>query len=118
MKKNLLLYILLLTQAIVFGQSVPNGSFESWTSASFDNPLNYPFTSSPQAYFKCQAAPNCVKVNDPYHGSFAIKLTTTISANDTCDGFFINTNANGNPSTWHGGFPYNQMATGMRGYYK
>ena len=48
MKKNLLLLSLaIIAMTVAYGQSsIPNGNFEQWTSQSFDNPQNYPYTSN------------------------------------------------------------------------
>ena len=99
-------------------QSVPNGNFESWTSTTFDNPQYYPNTSNSNSIFYFQTPANCVKTTDAYHGSFAVELTTYIHGTDTSAGYFVNTNPNGAPNTWHGGISYNQKPTGIRGYYK
>jgi hypothetical protein len=103
---------------LLYGQSIPNGGFENWTSATYDYPQGYIQTSNTESFFRCNTPFNCVKTTDAYHGTYAAQLTTHISATDTCFGYFINTNANGDPLTWTGGFPYNQMATGIKGYYK
>jgi hypothetical protein len=117
--KKILLFASLLIQTVLYGQSVPNSGFENWTSATYDSPQGYVDNSNRQAYFKCGAAFNCVKTTDAYHGTYAIQLTTHTSATDTCFGYFVNSsNTNGNPLTWTGGIPYNQMATGIKGYYK
>ena len=117
--KKIMLFIALLSQTMLYGQSVPNGNFESWTSATYDYPQGYLQNSNPESFFRCSTPFNCVKTTDAYHGTYAIQLTTHTSANDTCFGYFVNTTAtNGDPLTWTGGIPYNQMATGIRGYYK
>jgi hypothetical protein len=118
MKKNLLLYLMLLAQTIAFGQTVPNGDFESWTTATYDYPQNYPYSSNPEAFYRCNVPFNCVKTTDAYHGTYALQMTTVMSGTDTCFGYIVNTNTNSDPSNWTGGFPYNQMPTGMSGYYK
>ncbi len=117
--KKTLLFVTLLTQTLLYGQSVPNGGFESWTSATYDYPQNYAQNSNPESFFKCNAPFNCVRTTDFYHGAYAIQLTTHTTATDTCFGYIVNaTNTNGNPLSWSGGIPYNQMATGIKGYYK
>jgi hypothetical protein len=118
MKKNLLLCISLIFQAIAYGQTVPNGGFESWTTATYDYPSGYPFNSNSEAFYRCGVPFNCVRTSDAYHGAYALQMTTAMAGTDTCFGFIVNTNTGGDPSTWTGGFPYNQMPTGMSGYYK
>src|SRR5689334_21208233 len=108
--KKILLFAALLIQTALFGQSIPNGGFENWTSATFDYPTGYQ-NSNAQTYFKCGGSFNCVKTTDSYHGTYAIQLTTQTSATDTCFGYIVNaTNTNGSPLTWTGGIPYSQMA--------
>ncbi len=123
MKKNL--YTLIagsLISLIGFSQSsIPNGNFESWTSATFEVPVYYPYTTNAEVFFQCDGAVfNVVKSTDAYHGAYAAEVTTVANATgDTCLGGFTNTN---NPDdsfpNWTGGIPYNQIPTGMRGYYK
>lgn len=117
--KKILLFASLLIQTALYGQSIPNGGFESWTSATYNYPTGYSQNSNAQTYFKCGASFNCAKVTDSYHGTYAVQLTTHTSATDTCFGYCTNaTNPNGSPLTWTGGCAYSQMATGIKGYYK
>ncbi|MBK5286491.1 MAG: T9SS type A sorting domain-containing protein [Bacteroidia bacterium] len=119
MKKALLsLSFVFIVLAAAAQTAIPNGDFENWISATYDYPLNYPYTSNPESFFKCSTPFSCVRTTDAYQGTSAIQLTTSISGNDTCFGYFINTNANGNPSSWTGGFPYTQTPTGISGFYK
>lgn len=98
--------------------ATPNGSFESWTSNTYDVPTPYA-NSNTESFFKCNTGFNVVKTNDFYHGNFAVQLTTHIST-DTCFGYMVSTsNPNGgNPCQWSGGIPYTQTPTGIMGYYK
>lgn len=123
MKRNLLTPFLLSASLIILSdagktQSTPNGDFENWTSATYEIPANYVQSSNPSTFFRCNTAFNCIKVADPYHGSYAIKLTTSGFNVNACFGYFLNAYANGDPSTWTGGIPYTQKAKGIRGYYK
>lgn len=99
-------------------QIVPNGSFENWITGNFELPVNYPFSSNPGTFLRCNAPFNVEKVADPYHGSFAMRLTTRGSGQQACFGYIINSSTGDNPSNFQGGFPYNQRPTGIRGYYK
>ncbi|HEX7412906.1 MAG TPA: T9SS type A sorting domain-containing protein [Bacteroidia bacterium] len=126
MKKIYVIASLALTiNAFAQSNAIPNGGFENWTSSTCDNPQYYPFTTNPQA-FQSGAPFNVVKSTDAYHGSFAIQITTEISAtHDTIQGGFFNINpdngkgqGSGQYPAWHGGFAYNQKPTGIRGYYK
>ena len=120
MKKIYTLSFLFLSLAAAKAQnSVPNGNFESWITGTFDEPTNTTQSSNPASFYQFSTPFNCVKIADPQHGSFAVKLTTTTNGMDTIFGYFVNGNPNGPPSNyWPGGVPYNQQATGIRGYYK
>ena len=98
--------------------AIPNGGFESWTSATYDYPPFY-INSNLGAFFRTNSAFNVVKTTDAYHGNFAMQLTTNVGS-DTNFAYIINaSNTNGNsPCQWSGGIPYNQKPTGLRGYYK
>lgn len=120
MKRQSLLLCLVFFTITAYSQNyIPNGNFETWQTDSFDYPQNYPYTSNREAFYRFQLPPNVVKTADAYHGSLAVKLSTTATATDTNIGYFINTNPNsGNPFEWKGGVPINQKPTGIRGYYK
>lgn len=99
--------------------SIPNGNFESWTSATYDYPQNYPQNSNPEAFFRCHTPFNVTKSTDAYSGSFALQMATNTNGMDTCFAYVGNFDAaNGNPSTWTGGVPITEKPTGIRGYYK
>ncbi len=118
MKKYfLLIAIVTVTFAMYANDSIPNGSFERWSSTSYDSPLNYPYTSNPSC-FASNVPLNVVKTTDACHGLSAVKLTTNSSSNATI-GYFLNTPPNqGNSSLWRNGMAYNQKPSGIRGYYK
>lgn len=120
MKRHLLLLSLAFIAITAFGQNpIPNWNFEAWTSSTYDYPQNYPITSN-QDCIRYSIPFNVTKITDAYHGTYAVQLTTNTneSAKDTAFGYFINTNPDGNPSSWTGGMPYSQKPTGIRGYYK
>lgn len=120
MKKHLLLLFLVYIVYTASGQySIPNGSFESWNSGTFDYPQNYQYTSNSDQFFRYQLPFNEVKTTPGFHGAYSIQLTTNATASDTSIGYFLNTDPNsGNPFSWTGGMPYNQKPSGIRGYYK
>lgn len=121
MKKNLFFLFLASIAITAFGQnSIPNGNFETWNTATYDYPQNYPFTSNTSAFFRAHLPFNLVKATPGYNGStYAVQLTTNSSVTDTNMSYFLNANPNnGDPSTWTGGMPYTQKPTGIRGYYK
>ena len=119
------IYLLLGAALLSYGinaqtNAIPNGNFESWTTINHDELTGYS-SSNLQSIIKYNTAANCTKVADPFHGTYAIKLQTTLgSAGDTAMGYLAATpNPNGNnPCVWQGGIPYNQMPTGIKGYYK
>ena len=98
--------------------SIPNGGFESWTSGNYDVPTGY-INSNPQTFWMCNSF-NSLKFADPYHGSFAVQMTTVGNGSDACMGYIVNSPnpGNGNPCNWPGGFAYSQVPTGIKGYYK
>ncbi len=116
MKKFLPLFILIISRNCI-SQSVPNGGFENWNSTTFEQPQYFVETSNPEAFLKCNVPFNCVKTTDAYHGSLAVKLTTGGDSSNPCVGYVINVPApNGPPQ--HGGIPYSQKPTGLKGFYK
>lgn len=125
MKKNIYLLItaLSLTTVIIKAQTpnaIPNGNFESWTSATFDRPTGF-WGSNAVSFFRNNAPFNVVKTTDAQHGSFAVQLTTNIgSAGDTNFAYIVNSSntGNGSPCQWMGGLPFTQVPTGLKGYYK
>lgn len=93
--------------------STPNGGFENWTTVTYSNPANYPFTVNNDGIEK--GVFPLTKVAG-YHGNYGVQIKSTVEAGM---GFFVNTKpASPNPSTWRGGIPYAQKPTGIRGYYK
>ncbi len=120
MKKILLLSVSAFFMLIANGQTpIPNGNFETWKTDTFDLPQNYPVSSDPSTFYRTPTAFNVTRSTPGYHGSYAVELTTTISANsDTVFAYMVPVQPNGSPTSWHGGIAYDQMATGLRGYYK
>ena len=120
MKKQLLLFSLVYSTIVAYGQSpsIPNGNFETWTAITYELPQNYVWSSNVDALRK-NVPFNVIKSTDAYHGNYAVQMTTQIAGGDTMPGIFVNVDPkNGDPSTWNGGFAYSQKPSGMRGYYK
>ena len=112
MKKHLLIFASVLFSNYFFGQSVPNGGFESWQVTTYENPQNYQ-TSNFENKSSGIVAPNALKTTDAYHGSFALKLTTTASSSTLANfAYFANGNPGGNNP--QGGIPYPLKPTGLR----
>ena len=113
---------LLLVAPLIMAQSssVPNGSFENWSSTTYNNLwLNgYPFSSNIQTL--AIGDTTVMPTNDAYHGSYALKIRTIDTSNNTYDGHTINAldASSRNPSTWTGGTPFDEKPTGIRAYYK
>lgn len=99
-------------------QTIPNGDFENWISGTFDAPLGYQSTSNPSAFYRCNAGFNVEKVADPYHGSYALRLTTRGTGGDACFGYFVNAVTADDPFDFIGGYPISEKPTGIKGYYK
>ncbi|MBI1221739.1 MAG: T9SS type A sorting domain-containing protein [Bacteroidetes bacterium] len=98
--------------------AIPNGNFENWDQTNFENPKYYFQTSNIQLLDRGLPF-NCEKTTDAYHGSFAIRLTTVGDNSNQMFGYFVNTyQPEGDPTQWHGGMPFDQNPTGMRGYFK
>lgn len=120
MKKNLLLLFSMLGMVYSHAQTaIPNGDFESWTSATYEYPQYFISNSNPEAYFNCHTPFNVTKSTDAYSGMYALQLTTNANPPDTCFGYVVNTQStNGGPGTWTGGIPISETPTGISGYYK
>ncbi|HKC67768.1 MAG TPA: T9SS type A sorting domain-containing protein [Bacteroidia bacterium] len=114
MKKRLLSLITFLTAGFAFGQTIPNGGFENWTTIQYQEPTGYQTSNSKNN--GPQNPGNVVKTTDAYHGSYAIQLNTVLIAGDTSFAYFANGDPGQNPPA--GGIPYTQKPTGIRFYYK
>jgi hypothetical protein len=116
------IFFLCLTFFTVNAQdTIPNGSFDYWSTMSFLQPTNYPTSSNLKSFQNSHVA-NVVQATNAYHGTYAVKLITeapVAPAVDTTGGYISNsTNVDkGDPTTWTGGIPYTQIPTGIRGYY-
>lgn len=119
MKKKILLLIFVMFGAYLHAiDLIPNASFENWSSSTYENPTNYPFTSNLQSYFN-QNQYNLVKTTDAYNGQYAVKLSTVETHYGSSMGYFINTDPDeGDNTNWTNGILYNEAPTGIRGYYK
>ncbi len=118
MKRNLLLIAFILIVNMTQAQnSIPNGNFEDWTGGTYDYPQYYPYTSNRQAFLRFYAPFNEVRTTDAYHGNYAVEVSTLAAVGDTSGGYFVNS-PNTDGDLWHGGIPYAEIPTGIRGYYK
>lgn len=113
MKKQLLTLTMAIASILSFGQSIPNGNFENWNTTSFENPQSWMCANDENA--KNGATFQTVtKSAAAYHGSFSVRMASTLVGQDTLQAWF----ANGNPGDMSGGVPYSQTPTGVRFYYK
>jgi hypothetical protein len=90
MKKNLLIlsFIVLIASATTFSQSILNGSFENWSQQVFYEEPDSFQTSNSQIYMFTGSG-NVSKVTDSHSGSYAAKLETISSDNDTVPGALL-----------------------------
>jgi hypothetical protein len=112
MKKTLLILSLFIT-AKLFGQAVPNGTFESWSLTPYEEPNGIWYTSNPQSLAQFDSA-NVTKVIG-FSGQ-AVHLRTIVTPGDTDFAYIKNTP--GDPTKAQGGVPYTQMSTSITGYYR
>lgn len=116
MKKTFTILLSLLSFWAFAQTTLPNGNFESWTAFPYQTPTGY--ESSNQEVYRSQLPFNCVRSTDAYHGTYAVKLTTVNNTRDTMFGYMINTDAQDDPFSWHGGAPISGTPTAVRCYYK
>jgi hypothetical protein len=117
MKKLLLSASLIVAVCFsAFSQAVPNGNFENWTPMTYDILQFYPNQNANIQSLQYIGQQVTTKVNDSFHGSFAVRVETKTNGVDTTAGYFIN--GSPNPSSPKGGIPYSQQPTGMTGHYK
>lgn len=116
MKKLILLFLVLCSYLLNAQESIPNAGFENWNTLNYSYPLNYNINVNNED--------NCIRTGifpitkvAGYHGNYGVQLKTTAEMGLA----YMLTNynpSNNDPSTWHGGVPYSQKPTGLRGYYK
>jgi len=116
MKKQLLCVFTLLVTSIAFSQTIPNGGFESWTTTNYEEPTFFMSANQQNINNGVTSPLTVVKTTDAYHGTYAVKMTTLLSGNDTLQAFI----ADGNPGSGppQGGVPYTQQPVGLRFHYK
>jgi hypothetical protein len=122
MKREIYLIFLVISMSVTLNAQniIPNGGFENWSILYYDQPTTYPVSSNIES-LQIMKVPNVVKTTDAYHGQYAVKVSTFASSSgDTVGGWFANASqtVDGDPTAWKGGMAYNQMPTGIRGYYK
>jgi hypothetical protein len=119
MKKHLLtLAIFVGGITTLFSQTIPNGSFENWTSTNYGILQNYTFQSANFQSLQQIGMSTITQTADPYSGSYAVRLDTKTNGIDTAFGFFINGMPCGPSNPNPGGTPYALKPTGFTGRYK
>lgn len=112
------LFVVCIGIAATAQNSIPNGNFETWDTASYIYPQFYPYNSNVDNFYR-QLPFNLTQSTDAYHGIYAVQIATVAVPPDTNFGYFVNTNPNnGNPMSWTGGIAINEKPSGIRGYYK
>jgi len=113
MKKLLLFAAVLTLQVELYGQAVPNGTFENWSSIAYDDPNGW--TSGNSRDIPRLGGPSVTKVAG--FTGFAVRIQNNIVGTDTSDSYIINTNNPcSDPSQWTGGVPFTQQPTAITGY--
>lgn len=112
MKKIILLFFLLSVFVLQAQVSIPNGGFENWTTTTYSYPANYDFNSnSSDGLFNLNKTTG-------YTGNYGVELKTVLNDGVRMAFMLNETPPSEDPTTWHGGIPYNQIPTGLQGYYK
>lgn len=113
--KKLLLFAASLIQLGAIGQSMPNGSFEYWSTLNYSEPTGWN-TGNPRDIPRLGVA-SVTKVSG--FSGFAVRIENKIVGVDTSDSYMINTtNPCNDPSQWKGGVPYSQQPTAITGKYR
>lgn len=112
------IFLLIFIGAVIVLQaqvSTPNGGFENWTTTTCSYPENYPFNSNLDGLEQGQRKDFPITKTTGYHGNYGVQITSTSEM-----GYFLNYQPayDKSPFTWHGGIPYSQKPSGIRGYYK
>ncbi|MGZ4097774.1 MAG: T9SS type A sorting domain-containing protein [Bacteroidia bacterium] len=113
--KKLLLFTSMFALAKLFGQAVPNGSFENWTTINYSEPTG--FNTGNSRDVPRMGVASITKVTG--FSGFAVRIQNNVVGSDTSDSYIINTN---NPCSdvpqWTGGVPYSQQPTAITGKYR
>ncbi|MGZ3901046.1 MAG: hypothetical protein ACXVNQ_11345, partial [Bacteroidia bacterium] len=113
--KKLLLFTSMFAIAKLFGQAVPNGSFENWTTINYSEPTG--FNTGNSRDVPRMGVASITKVTG--FTGFAVRIQNNVVGPDTSDSYIINTN---NPCSdvpqWTGGVPYSQQPTAITGKYR
>jgi hypothetical protein len=112
MKKLLLLLIVAIASTSNYvAQTVPNGGFENWNTASYDNPT--PWNNSNQECLGRNLPVNVTKVAG--FSGFGVRLETVANTTDTSFAYIANFP---NEPNGEGGVPFSQIPTSITGYFR
>src|ERR1700752_3899838 len=106
MKKQLLTVFAILSTGMAIAQTIPNGSFESWTTKTYEDPQIWSCANDEDHGGTTNYPASVTKTTDAYHGSYAIKLVSSLYGTDTIQAYFANGNPGNNPAP--GGIPISQ----------
>ena len=110
--KNVYIVLISFFSISLCGQNtVPNGSFENWSTSSFDELDNY--DTQPGFSLFLLGTSTTTRSSDAFNGNFSIRLETKASQSDTVPGVYTS----GDFDT-ENGFPYSQRPDSLVGYYK
>jgi len=112
MKKLLLLLSVTIASTSNFiAQTVPNGGFENWNTASYENPT--PWNNSNNRNIQDGLPINVTKVLG--FSGFGVRLQTVANTTDTSFAYIANFQEEPNGE---GGVPFSQIPTAITGYYR
>lgn len=114
MKKILFIFILF-AQVKLFSQTLPNGTFENWSSVAYYDPTG--FTTANIWDIQRLGIASVTRVTG--YSGYALRVQTHVVGSDTSDSYVINTdNPCSDPDQWTGGVPFSQQPTALTGYYR
>lgn len=117
MKKNTFTLLFLLAFSMISllnAQVIPNPNFENWTDIIYAEPNSWA-SSNRESIPKYQVATTKTVTGNTGLG---LRLETYINGNDSAFGYIIYGSGNGDPTQGEGGLPYNELPSGITGYYR
>jgi hypothetical protein len=113
--RTIYLLTILLLGNYIFAQTIPNSSFETWTTVNLYEDPQGMFTSNLQSFISTHS-PNLTKSTDKHSGNYAVKMETKINGSDTIVGMITNGSIVGNNIV--GGIPYTTRVDSLSFYAK
>jgi len=105
------IFLSLLTLNLISQNTIPNGSFENWSSSSYLKLDNYE-TQPGLTLFRTDTL-TTTRSTDHFSGNYAIRLESFVNSRDTAFGFFT-----AGDFDRDNGYPYSQRPDSLIGYYK